>query len=87
MIAKDKLHVCCGKWRLVKILVESTVRELNAVSLSEDDLLQSFYPGKVIDVPAYAQHSNLIKEAQRSSIAELLQRRLNTHTSVGSYNF
>ncbi len=78
----QKISFMCfvDKRRLEKILAEWTACELNAVSLSEDDHLQSFYFGKVFDVPTYAHYSNLINEAQRSFIVELLQRRLNTHT-------
>jgi len=73
----DKLHVFCGKMAAGKsTLAQSIASEINAIQLSEDELLLGLYPNKVTDVPTYVKYSNLIKQTHRPHFVALLRQEL-----------
>lgn len=74
-LGKAKLHFVCGKMAAGKsTLARDLSTRSDAVLLEQDDLLQTLYPGVVVDLAAFVQYSTRIQTALTSHIRSLLSK-------------
>lgn len=70
---KGKLIFFCGKMGAGKSTKARKIsKEMNAVLLSEDEWLESLYPGKIKSLDDYIKYSNLIKPQIKNLVQSVL---------------
>ena len=71
--AKGRLTFFCGKMGSGKTtLSKELANKDNTVLLSEDDWLESLYPGKITSLESYIEHSNLLKPQIKKLVQSIL---------------
>lgn len=71
---RAKLTLLCGKMGAGKSTEASElVQERNAVLISEDEWLESLYPGQIQNLQDYINYSQLIKPLVKSLVQDMLK--------------
>jgi len=75
MSTSAKLIFFCGKMAAGKsTLAREMAQREHAVLLVQDELLDSLYPGEIIDIPEFVKYSSRLKKALAPHIGALLSK-------------
>ena len=75
MSISAKLIFLCGKMAAGKsTLAREMAQREHAVLLVQDELLDSLYPGEIIDIPEFVKYSSRLKKALAPHIGALLSK-------------
>ncbi len=73
MPPRGKLILLCGKMAAGKTtLAKRLARQHDAVLLSQDDFVESLYPGAIVDIATFVEYSTRIKRSLTPHIRALL---------------
>lgn len=76
--AKGRLYFFCGKMASGKSTLANQLAEREqAVLLSQDDLLETLFPGLIINVASYLEYAGRINKMLAAHVASLLSKGLN----------
>ena len=73
MTSQTKLIFMCGKMAAGKsTLASALAHQESAVLLVQDELLEKFYPGEIVDIPGFVKYSTRLRTALAPHIHSLL---------------
>ena len=76
-MSEGHLHLLCGKMASGKsTLAKHLVSGSAGVLLSEDEWLSRLYPGVIVDLPSYIEHSRRLKSVLQHHVVSLLRQDL-----------